>query len=155
MKPRYRRMLRGMKVKEEQTEYSASGGAAWFLYILRCGDGSLYTGVTTDLERRLKMHQEGKASRYTRTHLPVELVYSEECGLRSQALVRECAVKSLPRERKEGLIAIEADIDLVTASGRIERELPPDEPTRTQRLDASIEKLREAKLLLQGVTQKP
>jgi len=94
-----------MKVKEEQSDFSASDGAAWFLYILRCGDGSLYTGVTTDIDRRLKMHQEGKASRYTRTHRPVELVYREECGSRSQALTRECAVKSLPRERKEDLIA--------------------------------------------------
>jgi putative endonuclease len=105
MDKKYRRMLRGMKVKEEQSDFSASDGAAWFLYILRCGDGSLYTGVTTDIDRRLKMHQEGKASRYTRTHRPVELVYREECGSRSQALTRECAVKSLPRERKEDLIA--------------------------------------------------
>jgi predicted GIY-YIG superfamily endonuclease len=105
MEKKYRRMLRGMKVKEEQAEYTPSGGAAWFLYILRCGDGSLYTGVTTDIERRLKMHQEGKASRYTRTHQPVELVYREECGGRSRALTRECAVKSLPRGRKEELIA--------------------------------------------------
>ena len=99
-----------MKVKEERAEYSTSGGAAWFLYILRCGDGSLYTGVTTDLERRLKMHREGKASRYTRTHQPVELVYSEKCGPRSQALARECAVKSLPREKKEKLIGASAPI---------------------------------------------
>jgi putative endonuclease len=91
-----------MKVKEEAASYAA--GAAWFLYILRCGDGSLYTGVTTDIDRRLKMHREGKASRYTRTHQPVELVYREECGLRSAALTRECAVKSLSREGKERLI---------------------------------------------------
>jgi len=105
MEKRYRRMLRGMKAREEQEGYRDSGNAVWFLYILRCGDGSLYTGVTTDLDRRLQMHQDGKASRYTRTHRPVALVYSEECGSRSQALARECAVKSLPRERKDQLIA--------------------------------------------------
>ncbi|MHB8055781.1 MAG: GIY-YIG nuclease family protein [Candidatus Aminicenantales bacterium] len=105
MDKKYRRMLRGMKVKEDQADFSESAGAAWFLYILRCSDGSLYTGVTTDIDRRLKMHQEGKASRYTRTHRPVELVYREECGSRSKALTRECAVKSLPRERKEKLLS--------------------------------------------------
>ena len=102
MKPKYRRMLRGMQVREETAPYAS--GDSWFLYILRCGDGSLYTGVTTDIDRRLKMHQEGKASRYTRAHQPVDLVYREECGSRSQALARECAVKSLPREKKECLI---------------------------------------------------
>jgi len=95
-----------MKVKEEEAPFAAeASGASWFLYILRCGDGSLYTGVTTDIDRRLKMHREGKASRYTRTHLPVELVYREECGGRSAALARECAVKSLSREGKERLMA--------------------------------------------------
>ncbi len=101
MEKRYRRMLRGMMVKEEGTPDVP--GPAWFLYILKCGDGSLYTGVTTDIDRRLKMHREGKASRYTRTRRPVELVYREECGSRSQALARECAVKSLPRAKKEKL----------------------------------------------------
>ncbi|MBN1940528.1 MAG: GIY-YIG nuclease family protein [Candidatus Aminicenantes bacterium] len=94
-----------MKIREEAASYPAGASETpWSLYILRCGDGSLYTGVTTDIERRLKMHREGKASRYTRTHLPVELVYREECGSRSAALARECAVKSLSREGKERLI---------------------------------------------------
>jgi len=92
-----------MKVREETAPYAS--GDSWYLYILRCGDGSLYTGVTTDIDRRLKMHQEGKASRYTRAHQPVALVYREACGSRSQALARECAVKALPRKRKENLIA--------------------------------------------------
>jgi len=83
-----------------------SGPAAdWHLYILKCGDGSYYTGVTTDIERRVREHQEGKASRYTRSHGPVALVHEEECGARSQALSRECAVKSLSRQGKEVLIA--------------------------------------------------
>jgi len=105
MKPLYRRMLRRMNAKEEQTAPNASAGAIWFLYILGCCDGSFYTGVTTDIDRRLREHQEGKASRYTRTRRPIALVYQEECGTRSQSLARECAVKSLSRQRKEKLIS--------------------------------------------------
>jgi putative endonuclease len=82
----------------------AEPAAVWRLYILECGDGTLYTGVTNDVDRRVSQHQEGKGARYTRTHGPVALVYKEECGTRSQALSRECAVKSLPRRRKEELI---------------------------------------------------
>lgn len=105
MKPKYRRMLRKMKENEGHPAPGTTPGAVWSLYILRCCDGSFYTGVTTDLDRRLRMHQEGKASRYTRTRRPVALVYREECGTRSRSLARECAVKSLSRERKEELIA--------------------------------------------------
>ncbi|MCX6566255.1 MAG: GIY-YIG nuclease family protein [Candidatus Aminicenantes bacterium] len=94
-----------MKVREEKAGLKEPGETVWFLYILRCGDGSLYTGVTTDIDRRLQMHQDGKASRYTRTRRPVALVYREKCGSRSQALSRECAVKSLPRDRKEKLVS--------------------------------------------------
>ena len=77
----------------------------WFLYILRCQDGSFYTGVTNDIERRVKMHNSGRASRYTRSRRPVELLYQETCSSRTQALVRECFVKTFPRERKEELIS--------------------------------------------------
>ncbi len=105
MKPKYRRMLRTMKAKEERSAPNATAGSVWSLYILGCSDGSFYTGVTTDIGRRLQEHQEGKASRYTRTRRPVVLVYQEECGTRSQSLARECAVKSLSRERKEELIS--------------------------------------------------
>jgi putative endonuclease len=98
-------MLRRMKAKEEQSAPNAAAGAVWFLYILGCCDGSFYTGVTTDIIRRLREHQEGKASRYTQTRRPVVLVYQEECGTRSQSLARECAVKSLSRQRKEELIS--------------------------------------------------
>jgi putative endonuclease len=104
MKPRYRQMLRKMEVRESRAP-ATSAAPVWSLYILRCGDGSFYTGVTNDLERRLRAHQEGKASRFTRTRRPVEMVYREECGTRSQALTRECAVKSLSRQAKEDLVA--------------------------------------------------
>ena len=86
----------------------AAGG--WSLYILKCRDGSFYTGITNDLDRRLKMHQEGKASRYTRSHGPVEMLYSETCGDRSSALIRECEVKEWPRTKKEAMILGEKQI---------------------------------------------
>ena len=76
----------------------------WFLYILRCQNDTLYTGVTKDLERRLKMHNDGKASRYTRARRPVKLIYHEGCVSRAEALVRECKVKALSRKEKEKLI---------------------------------------------------
>ncbi len=76
----------------------------WFVYILRCGDGTLYTGITNDLTRRLEKHNAGTASRYTRSRLPVELVYQEVQISRSHALKRELAVKALSRQEKEMLI---------------------------------------------------
>ena len=79
-------------------------GASWFVYILRCADGSLYTGVTTDVRRRCVQHNNGTASRYTRSRLPTQLVYREDQANRSLALKREAAIKSLSRSKKESLI---------------------------------------------------
>ena len=76
----------------------------WLVYLLRCSDGSLYTGITNDLPKRLKAHAAGKASRYTRSRLPVRLVYSEPQRSKSAALKREAAIKKLSRPRKNGLI---------------------------------------------------
>lgn len=76
-----------------------------YCYILRCGDGSLYTGWTNDLEKRLAAHSAGKGGRYTRSRLPVELVYYEEYGTREEAMAREWAVKRLTRAEKLALIA--------------------------------------------------
>ena len=76
----------------------------WYLYILRCGDGSLYTGITTDVEARLSQHRAGKGAKYTRGRGPLELVYTESCDDHSAALKRELAVKALSREEKEKLI---------------------------------------------------
>ena len=76
----------------------------WYLYILRCGDGTLYTGITTDVERRLEEHRQGRGAKYTRGRGPLELAYQEECGTHSEALKREYAVKQLTREEKEDLI---------------------------------------------------
>ena len=76
----------------------------WYLYILRCGDGTLYTGITTDVERRLEAHRQGRGAKYTRGRGPLDLAYQEECGTHSEALKREYAVKQLTREEKENLI---------------------------------------------------
>ena len=75
----------------------------WIVYLARCRDGSLYTGITTDLDRRLKQHNMGVGAAYTRSRLPVTLVYRERAGSRSQALRRERAIKSLTRAAKEAL----------------------------------------------------
>lgn len=77
----------------------------WSVYLLRCGDGTLYTGVTTDVPRRLAQHNAGKASRYTRSRLPVALVYQEVQPTRGQALRREAEIKRWPRRQKQRLIA--------------------------------------------------
>lgn len=76
----------------------------WKLYILRCGDGSLYTGITTDVPKRLEAHRSGKGAKYTRGRSPLELVYEEECGDHSAALKRELEIKALSREEKLNLI---------------------------------------------------
>jgi len=77
---------------------------SWKLYILRCGDGSLYTGITTDVDRRLDEHRSGNGAKYTRGRGPLELVYSEECGDHSAALKRELEIKALSRAEKLKLI---------------------------------------------------
>lgn len=75
----------------------------WLVYLLRCSDGSLYTGITNDLAKRLKAHATGKASRYTRSRLPVVLAYTEPQKSKSAALKREAAIKRLTRPQKQRL----------------------------------------------------
>ena len=76
----------------------------WKLYIMRCGDGSLYTGITVDVEARLAQHREGTGAKYTRGRGPLELVYVEDCEDHSQALKRELAIKALSKNEKQALI---------------------------------------------------
>jgi len=76
---------------------------AWVCYLLECADGTLYTGISNDLPRRLAQHARGVASKYTRTRLPVRLRYSEKHPTRSSALKREAAIKRLPRAGKLAL----------------------------------------------------
>ena len=96
MNRKYLKMIQGMK-KGRKRE--------WSVYILRCGDGSLYTGMAKDVTVRLKQHGQGKGSAYTRTHLPVELLYQENRMTRSEALIREIQIKRMPRPTKEKLIS--------------------------------------------------
>ena len=76
----------------------------WHLYILRLSDDSLYTGITKDLERRLEEHRSGDGSKYVRSRLPCEVVYTEEHEDRSSALEREAEIKDWNKARKERLV---------------------------------------------------
>lgn len=75
-----------------------------FVYMLRCKDKSLYTGYTIDLSERLKLHNEGKGAKYTRSRRPCQMVYIERFKTKSEALQREYAIKQLPRDKKVELI---------------------------------------------------
>ena len=98
METRYLRMIRGMK---------RTGQKDWAVYILRCGDGSLYTGITKDVQARVKQHSEGRGATYTRTRLPVKLLYQQKGLTHSKALIREAQIKAMPRCKKEKIIVNE------------------------------------------------
>ncbi len=76
----------------------------YYVYILRCNDGSYYTGHAKDPERRFKLHKDGRGARYTRMHEPEELVYVEEFGSRGEAMKRERQIKTLSHYKKQQLI---------------------------------------------------
>jgi predicted GIY-YIG superfamily endonuclease len=92
---KYLRMIQEMKRR---------GRKDWTLYILRCGDGSLYTGIAKHVRVRVKQHSEGRGAAYTRTRLPVKLLYQEEGLTHSKALIREAQIKAMPRSKKEKII---------------------------------------------------
>ena len=76
----------------------------WFVYLLRCSDDSLYCGITTDLERRVQEHNEARGSRYTRSRLPVQLVWSSPSLSKSEAYKEEYRIKRLGKDAKENLV---------------------------------------------------
>lgn len=77
----------------------------WYVYMVRCSDHSLYTGITTDVNRRVQEHNNGKhAAAYTRSRRPVELVYREQCKDRSEASIREVMLKKLSKDEKEYML---------------------------------------------------
>jgi predicted GIY-YIG superfamily endonuclease len=78
----------------------------WFVYMLRCADGSLYTGITNDVKRRCRQHNDGKASRYTCSRRPTKLVWQEVQPSRSSALKREAAIKAMARRAKLAMIRL-------------------------------------------------
>ena len=76
-----------------------------YVYLLRCADGTLYCGWTNDIEKRLAAHNSGKASKYTRSRLPAELVYVETFDTKQEAMSREAQIKRLSRRQKLALVA--------------------------------------------------
>lgn len=82
----------------------------WHLYILRCGDGTYYTGIALDVEKRFLAHASGKGAKYTRGRGPLQLIYQEVCGDHGAALRRELEVKALSKAQKEALIASKLSI---------------------------------------------
>ncbi len=81
-------------------------GDSWFVYILRCADGSLYTGITKDMKRRCQQHNAGTASRYTRSRRPTKLLWQEAQPSQSTALKREAAIKAMTRKGKLAMIRL-------------------------------------------------
>lgn len=93
-------------------------GTAWSLYLLRCSDGSIYTGITTDVMRRLDEHRSGpRGSKYLRSRRPVELLYQRRIGDRSLASQLEYRVRKLARDRKDDLSSVDALIDRYLSPG--------------------------------------
>jgi putative endonuclease len=82
---------------------------SWVCYLLRCADGSLYCGITNDLDKRLATHNAGEGAKYTRSRLPVALAYHEPCTDRAAASQREREIKSLPRSAKLALCGVTKD----------------------------------------------
>lgn len=78
----------------------------WWVYLLRCADGTLYCGIALDVEARLEQHRSGKGAKYTRGRGPLELVYREACASQPEALRRERAIKRLPRSAKAALLEV-------------------------------------------------
>ncbi len=95
-------------------------GGPWSVYLLRCGDGTLYCGIALDVQARLEAHGAGKGAKYTRGRGPLELAYSEVCGSKGEALRREQAIKAMPRPSKLALIA--GDANVRTRGGSFHRE---------------------------------
>ena len=86
------------------------GALSWVVYILQCGDGTLYTGITNDLDRRMAEHEAGQGAKYTRGRGPLQLVYIEVCKGRGFASKREIEIKSLNRDQKLRLVSGHATI---------------------------------------------
>ena len=92
--------------KKDRKPKARPSGKEWFVYMARCADGSLYTGIAKDVTRRCQQHNAGTASRYTRSRLPVELLYHEPHPSQSSALKREVAIKAMTRREKLAMIRV-------------------------------------------------
>ena len=114
MEGRYLQMIHGIREP-------ADADRDWSVYVVRCGDGTLYTGVAKGVEARLAKHNAGRGAAYTRTRRPVRLVLREDGLTRCEALVREAGIKSMPKTRKERLVSGRRLPELIsrTKRGRI------------------------------------
>jgi len=102
----------------------------WYVYLLRCSDGALYTGISTDIPRRLAEHQQGKGAKYLRGKGPLHLVLKKVIGAKGLALSVESCIKKLSKDRKEALIKQEGAIDQMIAqiqSSSPKRSMVPSE----------------------------
>lgn len=97
---KFKRLKEVVQWDEEQFMSSKK----WIVYLLRCSDNSLYTGITTDVERRLQEHKSGEGAKYTKSRRPVNLVYKEKVGTRSEATKREIEIKNFSKTKKEQLV---------------------------------------------------
>lgn len=127
----YIRMLSGMQRKQKAA--GRKRAEKWFLYMLKCADQSLYTGIAKDVEKRFKVHSSGKGARYTRTRLPLEIVYRETCQSRTDALVRELKVKKMTAKKKHGLV------DAYRAGGTMLKKALRDSRIRTHKKQKGVE----------------
>ena len=93
-----------MNARNARLSVTEMNKEAHYVYILKCADGTYYTGWTTDLRKRVRVHNTGNGAKYTRSRLPVELIYHEEFKEKGEALKREYAIKQMTREQKERLI---------------------------------------------------
>ena len=111
MEPKYLRMIRGI-------QESPDAERAWSVYMVRCSDGSLYTGTAKGVEARIAKHNSGRGAAYTRSRKPVSLVYREDGLTRSEALVREAGIKSLGKPGKELLVEKARGVRLISRKKR-------------------------------------
>lgn len=100
MRPKMRRMIKVLRERED-----ASTEKDYSVYILRCCDGSFYTGIAKDVEARFEQHSKGKGAAYTRSRRPLELLHTETGFTRGEALSREAKIKALPRAKKQELFS--------------------------------------------------
>ena len=98
------------EARKKAEKPSGNAAARNYTYILKCGDGSLYTGWTNDIAARLEQHRRGKGAKYTKSRLPVKLVYSETFATKEEAMSREYAIKHMKRKEKLQLIENRAEI---------------------------------------------
>jgi putative endonuclease len=116
------------KPQANRGRFSARSKPRWWVYVLRCADDTLYTGITTDPDRRLTQHNAGTASKYTRARLPVVMSYREAATSHAAALRREASIKKLSRTAKE---------ELLGAAGKIKRASRSRNPKKSSRLQSA------------------